>query len=195
MINNSDHFYDTLTKKRGDDEKLKQCIESTIEQLAAIETSARKPGILLGKIQSGKTRAFLGVMALAFDNDYDAVIILTKGTKALAEQTYQRVINDFQSFIEDDAVQVYDIMHLPENLTSWELKQKLIIVAKKEINNMRRIIKALDDVYPDLKKRKILIIDDEADLASVSFKKDKETGEIESGKIASTIDEIRKKAA
>src|SRR3989344_5237796 len=60
---------------------------------------------------------------------------------------------------------------------------------------MRRIIKALDDVYPDLKKRKILIIDDEADLASVSFKKDKETGEIESGKIASTIDEIRKKAA
>jgi len=58
--------------------------------------------MLLGKIQSGKTRAFIGVIALAFDNDYDIAIILTKGTKVLAQQTYERLVDDFKDFIDDN---------------------------------------------------------------------------------------------
>ena len=57
----------------------------------ASDTSTKKPGILLGKVQSGKTRTFLGVMALAFDNGYDIAIILTKGTKPLTEQTLKEI--------------------------------------------------------------------------------------------------------
>ena len=45
---------------------------------------ADKPGLLLGKIQSGKTRAFVGVMALGFDKGIDICVILTKGTKPFA---------------------------------------------------------------------------------------------------------------
>ncbi|MCL5676055.1 MAG: hypothetical protein M1120_02915, partial [Patescibacteria group bacterium] len=135
MIISNGYFYNTLTSDRGDSDELKQCIENTVDKLTSLETNSLKPGILLGKIQSGKTRAFLGAIALAFDNNYDVTIVLTKGTKALAEQTYQRILNDFRRFLDNDEVQVYDIMHFPQNLTSWELKQKLIIIAKKEINN------------------------------------------------------------
>lgn len=84
---------------------------------------------MLGKIQSGKTRAFLGVIAEAFDNDYEIAVVLTKGTVSLARQTLNRIRSDFRPFIEQDEVQVYDIMTLPD-LTPYELNQHLILVVK-----------------------------------------------------------------
>ena len=125
------NFYNTLTANRKDDDALKACIEDTVEKLMASDTSTKKPGILLGKVQSGKTRTFLGVMALAFDNGYDIAIILTKGTKPLTEQTLKRLHEDFGQFEEDNKAQVYDIMFFPKNMVPYELSQKLIIVAKK----------------------------------------------------------------
>lgn len=68
MNTNKGYFYNALTEKRQDDDALKSCMEETVTKLIELDTSLKKPGILLGKIQSGKTRAFLGVMALAFDN-------------------------------------------------------------------------------------------------------------------------------
>lgn len=109
-------FYESLVKTRGDPEPLKACMEETIAKLLANTTTVDRPGMLLGKIQSGKTRAFIGLIALAFDNGYDMAIVLTKGTRVLAQQTYQRLKNDFAPFFESDDVQLYDIMHVPENL-------------------------------------------------------------------------------
>ena len=185
------YFYNTLTNNRKDDDSLKSCIEETVVKLIDSDTNLKKPGILLGKVQSGKTRAFLGVMALAFDNDYDITIILTKGTKPLTEQTLKRLHEDFQVFEEDSKVQIHDIMLFPKNMVPYELSQKLIIVAKKETNNLRHVLSTLTTTYPDLKNKKILIIDDEADFASISFHKEKESGSIEQGKIAQQIDDIR----
>ena len=185
------YFYNTLTNNRKDDDALKNCIEETVVKLIESDTTLKKPGILLGKVQSGKTRAFLGVMALAFDNDYDIAIILTKGTKPLTEQTLKRLHEDFQVFEEDSKVQIHDIMLFPKNMVLYELNQKLIIVAKKETNNLKHVLNTLTNTYPDLKNKKILIIDDEADFASISFHKEKESGSIEQGKIAQQIDDIR----
>lgn len=185
-------FYNTLTDKRKDSADLKSCMEETVEKLLENDTNVNKPGTLLGKIQSGKTRAFIGITALAFDNGYDMAIILTKGTIALAQQTYERLEDDFSKFIEDDQVQIYDILHIPENLPKWILKQKLIMVVKKETNNLKRIIRALKETYPDLSKRKLLIVDDEADYASIGFRTNKQEGIVEINRIAQQIDELRK---
>lgn len=184
------YFYNNLINKRKDTEELKNCMEETVFKLLDSNTSPKHPGILLGKIQSGKTRAFIGVIALAFDNGYDISIILTKGTKALAKQTGLRLSNDYKEFIEDDKLKVFDILNLPNNLAKWELNQKLVIVVKKEINNMKKIINNLVNIYPNLSQKKILIVDDEADFASVSFRKIDEA--IEVGKISSQIDELRR---
>lgn len=187
------YFYNTLTFNRQDDAALKDCIETTVSELSKLDTSLQKPGILLGKIQSGKTRAFLGVIALVFDNGYDIAVILTKGTKVLTEQTLKRLHQDFGIFEDDSKVQIHDIMFFPKNMVPYELNQKLIIVAKKETNNLKHILNALTDTYPDLKSKKILIVDDEADFASIGFHKEKESGLIEQNKIAKQIDEIRTK--
>jgi Z1 domain-containing protein/RAD3-like DEAD/DEAH box helicase len=169
-------------------------MERTVDKLLACETGADRPGILLGKIQSGKTRAFIGVMALAFDRDYDIAIILTKGTKALARQTYERLRKDFCKFLESDQVKIVDVMHLPQNFRKFELQQKLIIVVKKETNNLKRIIRALTETYPDLSSRRLLIVDDEADYASVGFRHTEEEG-LQLNKIPRQINDLRGRVA
>jgi archaellum biogenesis ATPase FlaH len=183
------NLFTNLVNKRDDSDDLVQCMKNTVDNILKSDTSSQKPGILLGKIQSGKTRAFIGIMALAFDNGYDVAIILTKGTKALVQQTMQRLERDFEEPISNDEVDIFNIMVMPDNLTAYERGKKIIIVVKKEVNNMRRIIDKLASVYPDLREKKILIVDDEADYASISFRKHAEAVEI--GRISSQIDELR----
>lgn len=152
------------------------CIEDTVRRLQSVETSAARPGMLLGKIQSGKTKTFLAIIALAFDNGFDVAIVLTKGTKALTRQTLQRVRRDFAVFYRQDALQIYDIMTVPGGLTGYELSQKLIFVAKKQSDNLDRLAALFRETYPQLAQKRLLLIDDEADYASVGFRNTRDQG-------------------
>jgi hypothetical protein len=181
-------FYDQLAVKRNDSSELTSTVEKTVEKLLEKHTSLRAPGMLLGRIQSGKTRAFLGVIARSFDNNTDIAIILTKGTRSLAKQTLTRVKKDFSEFIANDQMQVFDIMSLP-NLTPYELNQKIVFIVKKEADNLSRLLTAIKVTHPELQTKRALIIDDEADLASVSFRK--KNGEFSAGTISQQIDELR----
>ncbi len=178
--------------KNGYLDDSRKCIENSVKKLMEIDTSTNKPGMLLGKIQSGKTRAFLGITGLAFDNGYDVAIILTKGTKALAQQTYQRLLAEYAGFRDRDVIQIFDIMCLPNNLTKYELNQKIVLVVKKQADNLKRLDKALFDTYPLLAERNILMIDDEADYASIGFSRSKNEV-LEINIIAGQIDDIRSK--
>lgn len=181
-------FYDQLASKRGDSSELRAKVEEVIDNLTAQRTSSNKPGMLLGKIQSGKTRAFLGAIARAFDKGYDIAIIMTKGTKSLAEQTLIRTKEDFREFIQTDQVEVFDILSVPE-LTPYELTHKIVFIVKKEDDNLRRLIDIFEVQYPELQQRSVLLIDDEADLASVSYRKVNGVNTI--GVISQQIDHLR----
>lgn len=181
-------FYDELAAKRNDPPELREKIEEVVDHLEKQATSTNRPGILLGRVQSGKTRAFLGVIARAFDKGFDVAVILTKGTKSLAEQTLSRVKEDFRDFIAADQVDVFDILAVPD-LTRHERSRKLIFVVKKEDDNLRRLLKVFREQYPDLREKSVLLIDDEADLASVSFRRT--AGVNSAGVISQQIDQLR----
>jgi hypothetical protein len=181
-------FYDQLASKRQDPPELRAKVEEVVGHLQRQATSTNRPGILLGRVQSGKTRAFLGVTARSFDRGFDVAVILTKGTKSLAEQTLSRVKEDFREFIAADQVEVFDILAVPD-LTPYELTHKLIFVVKKEDDNLRRLLSLFREQYPDLRSKSILIIDDEADLASVTFRKT--NGLTTAGIISQQIDQLR----
>jgi Z1 domain len=166
------------------------CIERLVTKLQEVQTSGERPGMLLGKIQSGKTKTFLGAVALGFDNGFDIAIILTKGTKALTRQTVARTHRDFGQFRDRDLLQVYDIMTLPEGLTGYELHQKIIIVAKKQVDNLERLETLFRDTYPQLRAKRVLIIDDEADYASVGFRNSQTNG-IDINVTGRRIDQLR----
>jgi hypothetical protein len=114
---------------------------------------------------------------------------LERASKGFFRTLLKRVREDFRPFIQADQVQVFDIMSLPENLTSYELNQKLILVVKKEDGNLRRLLNAFNAQYPALKEKRLLIIDDEADTASLSFHR--REGLVDAGVISQQIDQLR----
>jgi len=162
------HFYTNFTADPDVySDELKDCIVETMQKIEDKPADDKHPIMLLGKIQSGKTRTFEGVMSLAFDNGFDVCIVLTKGTKALTKQTYERIRQDFSQFIPG-RMQVYDIMSMP-SLSRFVLRQKLVFVVKKEDDNLLRLQEALLINYPELGEKRILMIDDEADFSSVGY--------------------------
>ncbi len=184
-------LYEQLAAQRGDSTDLISCVYDVVSKLKTIETDENRPGMLLGNIQSGKTRGFIGTIAAAFDEGFDIAIILTKGTKALSEQTVMRLRDDFKAFRDQDLLDVHDIMSMPE-LNQWEIERKLVIVAKKQKYNLDRVLKLFMETRPELAGKRVLIVDDEADLASIRFTVSRHDKEIEQGKIAEQIDELRK---
>ncbi len=184
-------LYERVSLARGgDSDELQHVVRRTAAQLVERDTTTDRPGVLFGRIQSGKTRAFLGIIAEAFDHGFDGAIIFTKGTKSLVRQTMRRMANDYGDLKHRDIVQFFDIMELRANLTSYVLDQKLIFVVKKEDDNLKRLQLAFSETYTMLSDRKWLLVDDEADLASVSFRRIPGGGK-EVGKISKKIDAFR----
>lgn len=191
-------FYLNKCQELEYSDEMKKCIEDAciycVENVSDNINGYYKgdhPLMMLGKIQSGKTRAFTGVMALAFDNGFDYVFILTKNSKALVEQTYKRMRKEFKKFIDEDEVDVYDIMKLQDDLTPYELEKRLIFVAKKQKDNLKRICNFISDYMKNTDK-KCLIIDDEADISGIGYEKAKENkDEFDLRTIASEVNKIR----
>jgi hypothetical protein len=165
------------------------CSREIVEQLLARRTTNERPGMLLGRIQSGKTRAFVGAIAIAFDNGFDIAIVLTKGTVALTKQTVARLRSDLSDSVQPRQVIVEDIRHLPEPLEQWEQGRKLIFVCKKETRNLQKLRDVMLHTYPQFATRRILVIDDEADTASIGYQQ--RGGALDLRVIPGHIDELR----
>jgi hypothetical protein len=187
-------FYKYITEKesRKDTPELKRVMESVVSDLNKYHTDDLKPGILLGLIQSGKTRAFVGVIAKSFDEGYDIAVVLTKNSVALVDQTIKRLKSEFEMPIERNKLFVWDVIKIQEydHLTGYILSNKIIFVVKKETKNMEKLL----DIFKleQLQTKKVLIIDDEADQASVSFVSDKQKEDgIDFAKIATQISNFR----
>ncbi len=188
-LDSKSSYYSRLKNFRNDNDELAQCINKVVDQLETA-TNSSKPGMLLGQIQSGKTRGFVGVIAAAFDRGFDIALVVTKGTKTLSAQTVSRLSDDFTEFIDEDEFMVLDIMKLPGRLTRSELSRKIIVVAKKQKRNLEKLIEFMK-TEESLHNRKVLLIDDEADLASVRFLRKKREQTINQGTIAGQLDELR----
>lgn len=181
------------TKKSEYDEELKTCIEDTCQYclentFADSEEKINKPIMMLGKIQSGKTRAFTGLIALAFDNDFDMVFILTKNSKALVQQTVSRMKKEFS--FDNRSIIVTDIMKASSKMSGYELERKNIIVAKKESRNIANLIDFIEKHSINEHKR-CLIIDDEADTTGIGYKKIRGTDEFTLRTVSSKVNEMR----
>lgn len=189
------------------------CVENTVAQLLEEGSHAEEPGLLLGKIQCGKTDTFEDIIGLAFDRGVDVAIILTKGTNALADQTEKRARYDFRWFRPSDdlkqkvSIEVYGKIKPWRNLKRANLeKHKSVIVCMKQATNLKHLYDLITIKLPVLQKKKVLIVDDEADFASRNYKSVKlealkdengqplaQTAETTMAKISQLIDDIRSK--
>lgn len=151
-------------------------------------------GLVLGDVQSGKTSNYLGLINKAVDAGYEIVILLTGISEVLRQQTQIRVEEGFIGIdiIEKKPVGVgmldghnvishtsrkKDFTGESDITTSLKLTDgnKYIFVIKKNVSILRKLKDALEKLNTSPLKpqidRSLLLIDDEADNASINTNK------------------------
>lgn len=158
----------------------------------------KRKGLVVGDVQSGKTANYVGLMNLATDAKYKLVIVLTGTTNTLREQTQIRIDEGLGRGTKSQGVKAirnadYKDFGDPVYLTSSEDDFKvssrknfglslestntpIIIVTKKNVSSLKNIYSWLEE-YSKKKNNtqidsSVLLIDDEADFASVNTKKE-----------------------
>jgi len=156
----------------------------------------KRKGLVMGDVQSGKTANYLGLINRAADVKYKLIILIAGLHVNLRQQTQQRIIDGFvgKNSITGEYVGVGKIEPIirsltPTSLTSLDgdftLNQQrstlmnpesslvpVVLVIKKNVSTLNSVIKQFQDFvgknqatnnYP------LLLIDDEADNASVNY--------------------------
>lgn len=147
------------------------------------EEVGQETGLVVGYVQSGKTMSFEAVAALARDNGFQIVIVVTGSSNPLFDQSTGRLRDDLRL---DDSGRERRWIHFsnPDNadattqpirdvLDEWrdadtpeEYKRTVLITVLKNyrrLQNLTQLLRALD-----LRRVPVLIIDDEADQASLN---------------------------
>jgi len=160
-------------------------IENLINETNHILSHCNNPKLLqekdithltVGYVQSGKTMSFTSLTALAADNGYRIVIFLAGTKNNLLSQTTKRLTKDL--ITESSYNNLYKIIENPTSSATAELRNKLRISTKptilitvlkhpKHVNELSDIFKNRI-IQQELGKQGVLIIDDEADQASLN---------------------------
>lgn len=137
-----------------------------------IVSEERSTGIVIGKVQSGKTSNFISVLALAFDNGYNLAIVLGGNKKNLTKQNSIRIQQAFNLPPEKLVVlttEANSSLITPEQIRTFILeKRKVIIVGLKHPSHINSIANIFDNTA--LTAEPTIIIDDEGDQATLNNK-------------------------
>lgn len=161
----------------------------------------KRKGLVVGHVQSGKTANYTGVICKAADSGYKVIIVLAGLLSALRDQTQERIDEGFvglDSARRLDAIgqkeklvgvgKFDSAMRAPVSLTTntkdfdkkiatqlrtriGHFNEPVILVLKKNVSILRNLIDWLKNNNSDLHGLPMLLIDDEADHASVNTRK------------------------
>ena len=137
----------------------------------------KKTGIVIGKVQSGKTSNFIALLALAFDNGYNLGVVIGGNTTELLTQNVNRIKSSFNVPVDKLVVLHSKDNHnkiTPEIIRSFiDNGRKVLIVTLKSPQvktkkHMSRVSELFDD--PVMCNENTIIIDDEGDQATLNSK-------------------------
>jgi hypothetical protein len=140
---------------------------------------AQGRGLVMGYVQSGKTTNFMSVAAKCADEGYRLIVILSGVTNNLRNQTQIRVHEALSSsgelhwhWLTQESI---DFKPTPNAANTLSTPQnRSVMVIKKNAGRLQKLIDWLNTVSPEIRARvPMLIIDDEADQASVNTDKGK----------------------
>lgn len=179
-----EHFHIPESEKERIKDEAVSILSNCVPPTASDE---RLTGLVIGYVQSGKTMSFTTVTALARDNGYQIVIVIVGTSIPLLTQSTNRLKKDLRIDVRDDRqwqhfesriLKPNDYDKIKSTLDDWrdpsvpvsERKTVLITVMKHHghLQKVREILERLD-----LKYVPALIIDDEADQASLNAKVNK----------------------
>tara|TARA_B100000902_G_C27311337_1_gene918610 strand:+ start:190 stop:2670 length:2481 start_codon:yes stop_codon:yes gene_type:complete len=176
--------------KRSDEEiaSLDGSSEETLLNLGYPESTSSFDirGLVIGYVQSGKTQHFSVLAAKAFDAGYDMIIVLSGMENALRNQTQKRLMRDLGypdwHGVGESESEEHQILWLTQqdeqkagdgdfrNPVEFQKGRKHLAVLKKNKTPLKNMLKYLTESDP----LSLLVIDDEADQASINTNEEKE---------------------
>lgn len=160
-------------------------------------TSRQETGLVVGYVQSGKTLSFTTVAALARDNNYQMVIVIAGTSINLRDQSTKRLEDDLDLLtrsgrnwhhFKSDEFKAGDHTKIEDVLTDWQDsrvpewdRQTVLITAMKNHRHLEKLESVLSQL--ELSGVPILVIDDEADQASLNTK-------VQKGETSTTYERI-----
>lgn len=135
-------------------------------------------GVIVGNVQSGKTANMTALIAMASDYGWNVFIILSGIIDNLRKQTYDRLTEDLHSNVS--RVRVESIIDLDNNPSSClhllpTDVDRYVLVCLKNGTRLKQLLTWLNKDANKKSQMRVLIIDDEADQASLNTQKiDKE---------------------
>ena len=140
--------------------------------------SGNLKGLVIGDVQSGKTSNMGGTIAIAADNHWNVFIVLTGTIDNLRLQTKNRLVKDLMSngtlrlnykVIEKPRKGSNDPEHQLDTIDLRdESRNRILNVCLKNKTNLTNLINWLESNEDKAAQMKIVIIDDEADQASIN---------------------------
>lgn len=173
--NETQAFLQSLRLPSGDTEGRDRLLNEAwgvVARCAPPNVDERETGLVIGYVQSGKTTSFTTVAALARDNGFRLLIICTGLTVSLFKQSAERLRRDLRLDERSDRnwVLMENPRAIPENQQMIETaldagRSVLLPVMKngRHLDNLGNLLAQLP-----LAKTAALIIDDEADQASLN---------------------------
>lgn len=157
---------DYLTRIRDSGKtELVASVEDTVKKIVPeyIENFSYREhvtALLAGEVQSGKTAHMFGIICAAADNGFCVFMLLTTNINLLAEQTFERAINDLPGFC---VCRANDYIKFRDNAT----KRPVLIVLKKNPRELKQWKNNLAESRI-CAGNPLFIADDEADAASLN---------------------------
>ena len=147
-----------------------------------IAADAQRTGLVVGYVQSGKTMSFEAVAALANDNDFRVIIIITGISIPLLKQSAKRIKQDLKlddpnrsrRWLWAESPSVQEASQFRNVLDAWrdsntprDFKETILITVLKNHKHLVKLINLFGRL--DMCGVPALIIDDEADQASLNI--------------------------
>ncbi len=176
-FNSSWQLYKNKLRDKGFSYDSIEEIEITTNQilnLLNINSRNTKKGLVVGNVQSGKTSNMAALMAMAADHGWNMFIVLSGTIENLRKQTQERLLEDLKT---SGNLTWFGLEHLSKDtsldqkLQNLYLKDKNIRYFNVTLKNKSRLKKLFEWLNTDQNKKnnlKILLIDDEADQASIN---------------------------
>ena len=142
-----------------------------------------RKGMMIGEVQSGKTANYIAVISKAVDVGYRLFIILAGVTDSLRQQTQDRIYRDLRSNTQEPICLTRNadfsrniVRAVQLNLPDRNEKPLVLVIKKNKsvIDNLTQWIIDNNKINNKFKDKPLMLIDDEADNASVNTNKKNE---------------------
>ena len=196
------HFSPNVVSTLGNDTLDQKLMNYILDPKADYGKPVLKRGLIIGDVQSGKTSTYIGFICKAADAGYKVFILLTGTIESLRQQTQERVEEGFIGIdmsanttggkrvgvgLDNKPIHAMALTSRASDfrgnsdkiaVSLGADKDAVVFVIKKNTTTLTKLTKWLIDLNADPRTHKIdmpmLMIDDEADNASINTSSDKE---------------------